>query len=39
MTSEVTVHLIDDDEAVLDSLSIYLKSKGFIVHRHGRWPR
>ncbi len=36
MTSEVTVHLIDDDEAVLDSLSIYLKSKGFIVHRHSR---
>lgn len=36
MNGEVTVHLIDDDEAVLDSLSIYLESKGFIVQRHSR---
>jgi len=36
MNGEVSVHLIDDDEAVLDSLSIYLESKGFIVHRHSR---
>ncbi len=36
MTGEVTVHLIDDDEAVLDSLSIYLESKGFVVRRHAR---
>lgn len=30
------VYLIDDDEAVLDSLGQYLESEGFEVHRHAR---
>lgn len=36
MTTATTIHLIDDDAAVLDSLGLYLESKGFNVHRHGR---
>ncbi|HRD76041.1 MAG TPA: response regulator [Hyphomicrobiaceae bacterium] len=36
MTSGITVHLIDDDTAILDSLGLYLESKGFTVERHSR---
>lgn len=32
----ITVHLVDDDEAVLDSLGLYLEAEGFIVRRHAR---
>lgn len=31
---KICVDLIDDDEAVLDSLGLYLESKGFEVRRH-----
>lgn len=34
MTATTTVHLIDDDEAVLDSLGQFLESVGYVVHRH-----
>lgn len=36
MTATTTVHLIDDDEAVLDSLGQFLESVGYVVHRHTR---
>lgn len=36
MTATTTVHLIDDDEAVLDSLGQFLESVGYVVHRHAR---
>ena len=35
MRQGTTVHLIDDDAAILDSLGLYLESKGFTVHRYG----
>jgi FixJ family two-component response regulator len=34
MTTETIVHLIDDDAAILDSLGLYLESKGFAVERY-----
>jgi two-component system response regulator FixJ len=34
MTTGTTVHLIDDDAAILDSLGLYLESKGFTVERY-----
>jgi two-component system response regulator FixJ len=36
MSQPTTVHLIDDDEAVLDALGLYLEAKGLTVHRHAR---
>lgn len=36
MTDRPQVYLIDDDEAVLDSLGEYLESEGFRVHRQAR---
>lgn len=36
MTAVTTVHLIDDDEAVLDSLGQFLETEGYTVHRHSR---
>lgn len=36
MSGRATVHLIDDDEAVLDALGQYLEARGFVVHRHAR---
>ena len=35
-TVRATIHLIDDDEAVLDALGQYLESKGHAVHRYTR---
>ena len=31
-----SVHIIDDDEAVLDSLGMFLEQHGLLVHRHTR---
>lgn len=36
MSTGTKVHLIDDDDAILDSLGLYLESKGFIVERYSR---
>jgi two-component system, LuxR family, response regulator FixJ len=36
MTGAINVYLIDDDEAVLDALGLYLESKGLNVHRFTR---
>lgn len=36
MGTRPAVHLIDDDEAVLDALALYLESKGYTVHRYTR---
>lgn len=36
MKKPITIYLIDDDEAVLDSLGLYLDTKGLIVHRFKR---
>ena len=36
MTGTINVYLIDDDEAVLDALGLYLESKGLNVHRFTR---
>lgn len=35
MTKRIDVHLIDDDQAVLDSLGDFLEGEGCLVHRHG----
>src|SRR5262249_44873716 len=34
MKKKITVDLIDDDEAVLDALGMYLEAKAFAVRRH-----
>jgi RNA polymerase sigma factor (sigma-70 family) len=34
MRKRIIVDLIDDDEAVLDALAMYLESKAFVVRRH-----
>jgi two-component system response regulator FixJ len=34
MKKRILVDLIDDDEAVLDALSLYLEAKGFVVRAH-----
>ncbi len=36
MSAAIQVHLIDDDEAVLESLGDYLESQGLLVERHAR---
>ncbi len=39
MNTGTTIYLIDDDAAILDSLGLYLESKGFIVERFNRAER
>ncbi len=36
MMPSTSVHIIDDDEAVLDSLGMFLEQQGLVVHRHLR---
>ena len=36
MSAAIQVHLIDDDEAVLESLGDYLESQGLLVERYAR---
>lgn len=36
MKKPITIFLIDDDEAILDSLGLYLDTKGIVVHRFPR---